>query len=118
MKHKGLVMALMFTALIASVGLSGCATYGGLSREASYSIAYNDEDLVYGDIISYEKTGKVGKRIDSLESLKNMTYAEALQRYKGYDFILFPNYIIKYHGIGTKVTITVTGRLAKLKNAQ
>ena len=118
MKHKGLIIGLMLTALIASVSLSGCATYGGLSKEASYSITYDNDDLIYGDIISYEKTGKVGKRVDSLASLKDMTYAEALQRYKGYDFILFPNYIIKYHGIGSKVTITVTGRLAKLKNAE
>ncbi len=117
MKHNYLVIALMLAALIASVGFSGCTTYGGLSKEASYSIAYNDDDLIYGDIISYDKTGKVGKKVDSLESLKSLTYAEALQTYRGYDLILFPNYVIKYHGLGSKVTITISGRLAKLKNA-
>ena len=113
MKHKGLVIALMLAALIASVGLSGCATYGGLSRETPYSLNLDSEDLIYGDIISYEKVGKVGKKIDSLESLKSLTVAEALQRYKEYDLLLFPQYVIKYQG--NKVTITVTGRLAKVK---
>ena len=115
MKHKGLVFALMLSALIASVGLSGCATYGGLSRETPYSLNLDSEDLIYGDIITYDKVGKVGKKIDSLESLKALTVAEALQKYRDFDMLLFPQYVIKYQG--KKVTVTVTGRLAKVKTA-
>lgn len=112
MKHAKLIAVL--SAMLSLAGLSGCATYGGLAKDAPYTINLNSEDLVYGDIVTYEETYKYDRRFVSIESLRSLTVAYALQKCAGYDFLLFPQYIVKYKG--SNVTVTVTGRLAKIRN--
>jgi hypothetical protein len=105
-------------AIIASFGLSACglllpAKTSQTTQESSYRVAAMQTGKVVADL-EIEQTPKSGTATDkagfSVDELKSRAISNALSEHNG-DVLLEPSFLVENNGL--KVTVTVTGYVAK-----
>lgn len=129
----------VFLAVVAILA-SGCSATNQGMREQSIKFELNSSDFILSDAVSGQATvvkvigidwarlfkSKAGflsypivGGVPSLTQMSNM-YAvyDMMEKHPGYDFVLYPQFIVKEEGVPpfyTKAEIKVTARLGKLK---